>query len=419
MNGELYFTVTDHLGSLAAVVNTNGDVVQQLSYDAWGRRRNAANYKSYDLGLTPMFDRGFTCHEHLDEFDLINMNGRVYSPKLGRFLSPDPYVQESDNSQNYNRYSYCLNNPLKYTDPSGEFIFSLFLGPVGVVLDAACWGAVINGGLYTISTHIAGKEWNSGQFGKSLAVGAISGAFGAGAGLFMPTIYGTIPGGILQGGIQGISGGIGGGFGNVIMQNDWDAFGDGFVQGFLTGFAFGAITGGIQGYKNAQGVYANEWTGKLYRNEKTYNVPSLKKISIDNNKDAYCTSNAFEYADNGHGNRSRFDFRKATNSVEGIDPSKMAKATGIPINMEGKVTDLSFYNNLGFDLENGKELIGVISNGVTGQGHTVNITKIVTAEKWKVIGGGYKPVLKASSIWDPVKGHVSGPSYFLKIISLY
>lgn len=52
----------------------------------------------------------------LNEFNLINMNGRVYDPVLGWFLSPDKYVQEGDNSQNYNSYSYCLNNPLKYAD---------------------------------------------------------------------------------------------------------------------------------------------------------------------------------------------------------------------------------------------------------------------------------------------------------------
>ena len=66
-----------------------------------------------------IFDRGYTGHEHLDAFGLINMNGRVYDPYIGRFLSPDPLVQQPGNLQNYNRYSYVLNNPLKYTDPSG------------------------------------------------------------------------------------------------------------------------------------------------------------------------------------------------------------------------------------------------------------------------------------------------------------
>ncbi len=47
------------------------------------------------------------------------MNGRLYDPAVGAFLSPDPYVQEPDLTLSYNRYSYCLNNPLKYTDPGG------------------------------------------------------------------------------------------------------------------------------------------------------------------------------------------------------------------------------------------------------------------------------------------------------------
>lgn len=66
-------------------------------------------------------NRGFTGHEHLDAFGLIDMNGRVYDPVLGRFLSPDKFVQAPFLTQSFNRYSYCLNNPLKYTDPSGDF----------------------------------------------------------------------------------------------------------------------------------------------------------------------------------------------------------------------------------------------------------------------------------------------------------
>lgn len=65
-------------------------------------------------------DRGFTGHEHLPSvFGLIDMNGRMYDSKLGRFLSADPYVQAPGYSQSYNRYAYCFNNPLIYTDPSG------------------------------------------------------------------------------------------------------------------------------------------------------------------------------------------------------------------------------------------------------------------------------------------------------------
>lgn len=65
-------------------------------------------------------NRGFTDHEHLDGIGLIHMNGRVYDPVIGRFLSPDPWIQDPNNSQSFNRYSYVWNNPLRYTDPTGE-----------------------------------------------------------------------------------------------------------------------------------------------------------------------------------------------------------------------------------------------------------------------------------------------------------
>ena len=69
--------------------------------------------------------RGFTGHEHLDDFQLVHMNGRVYDPSLGRFMSADPFVQFAESTQGLNRYSYVNNNPLSFTDPSGYFLFGL------------------------------------------------------------------------------------------------------------------------------------------------------------------------------------------------------------------------------------------------------------------------------------------------------
>ena len=68
----------------------------------------------------PKFDRGFTGHEHLYDFGLINMNGRMYDPLLSSFLSPDNYMQDPTSQQGFNRYAYCMYNPLKYVDPSGN-----------------------------------------------------------------------------------------------------------------------------------------------------------------------------------------------------------------------------------------------------------------------------------------------------------
>jgi len=75
----------------------------------------------YKSNIQHLIDRGFTGHQHLDAFALINMGGRMYDPIVQQFLSPDPYVQMSDNTQNLNRYAYCLNSPLMYTDPTGKF----------------------------------------------------------------------------------------------------------------------------------------------------------------------------------------------------------------------------------------------------------------------------------------------------------
>ena len=57
---------------------------------------------------------------------IIHMNGRIYDPQLGRMLQADPFIQAPGNTQSYNRYSYVLNNPLAYNDPSGYFFKKLF-----------------------------------------------------------------------------------------------------------------------------------------------------------------------------------------------------------------------------------------------------------------------------------------------------
>jgi len=126
--GQLWHTYTDHLGSLVYMVNAdNSNDYKEYSYDPWGNPRDAADWT--DTLSTPLFaGKGFTGHEHLEEFALINMNCRIYDPMLGRFFSPDPYVQLPGYAGSFNRYSYCLNNPLKFSDPEGEwFITALFM----------------------------------------------------------------------------------------------------------------------------------------------------------------------------------------------------------------------------------------------------------------------------------------------------
>lgn len=114
----MYYIHSDYLGSVNFISNSAGAVVQETGFDAWGRQRNASNW-TYNSLPALKFERGYTFHEQLDAFELVNMNGRMYDPVIGRFLSPDPMTPSAENLQNFNRYSYVLNNPLKYTDPSG------------------------------------------------------------------------------------------------------------------------------------------------------------------------------------------------------------------------------------------------------------------------------------------------------------
>ncbi|MFT3740239.1 MAG: RHS repeat-associated core domain-containing protein [Breznakibacter sp.] len=104
--------------------------VERLTYDPRGARRNPADWTQPDIRASHLFARGYTLHEHLDDYGLINMNGRVYDPLMAQFLSPDPHIQAPGSWMNYNRYAYCLNNPLKYTDPSGEKWWHWLLGDV-------------------------------------------------------------------------------------------------------------------------------------------------------------------------------------------------------------------------------------------------------------------------------------------------
>lgn len=122
------YLLRDHLGSLDVITDELGIVVTKLSFDAWGKRREVnwtvmANPTLFQPVITT---RGFTGHEQLDAVGLVHMNGRVYDAELGRFLSADPFVQDTENLQAWNRYSYVLNNPLSFTDPDGFFFKKIF-----------------------------------------------------------------------------------------------------------------------------------------------------------------------------------------------------------------------------------------------------------------------------------------------------
>ena len=122
------YQLVDRLGSFQA--STDETLAAGLigldahDFDAWGKPRawdqsstSGALHVAYAKGVSS--DRGFTGHEHLDSHQLIHMNGRMYDPGLGRFLSVDPIISNPANPQSINPYSYIGNNPLSGTDPTG------------------------------------------------------------------------------------------------------------------------------------------------------------------------------------------------------------------------------------------------------------------------------------------------------------
>ncbi|MGC8385018.1 RHS repeat-associated core domain-containing protein [Pseudomonas aeruginosa] len=88
-------------------------------FAAFGEHRGADWKDNGNQPTATSTRRGFTGHEHLEESGLVHMNGRVYDPVIGRFLSADIVYQDTANAQAYNRYSYGWNNPFASVDPTG------------------------------------------------------------------------------------------------------------------------------------------------------------------------------------------------------------------------------------------------------------------------------------------------------------
>lgn len=191
-NGEcnINYVHHDHLGSIQALSDENGKLFQEMSYDAWGRRRNPDTWDAYDI-QTPSNDHGFGGHEHIDVFDMINMDGRIYDPVVGRFISADPFVQCPDFTQSYNRYAYCINNPLSLIDPSGYSWLSnnwktITASVVGIAVSVVTAGTASGVGIAIVAGAAGGAAGaltgallngaNISQVAKTTFVGALWGA---------------------------------------------------------------------------------------------------------------------------------------------------------------------------------------------------------------------------------------------------
>ncbi len=277
---ETLYLHRDYLGSILGITDENGVFKEKRHFDAWGKLVKLEDGNGNALNNFKVLDRGYTGHEHLMGAGLVHMNGRLYDPILHRFLSPDNYVQNPSDPLSFNRYSYVLNNPLKYIDQNGEFFVAALIGAaIGIITNGITnlindqpffKGAVVAGifgaiggaaahGIGTLANNIASTLANSMSSGMvSLTTSAFQagahavlggglslaqgGKFGAGAlsGAFSSS-FASLTGGLMKNigkfwKVVGVTttGGISGGVGSVIGGGN-----------FWAGFRQGAISGGL------------------------------------------------------------------------------------------------------------------------------------------------------------------------------
>lgn len=265
LNEKYFYLHRDYQGSIMAISNTTGVVVEKRLYDAWGAIIKFSNSSGPTAVPTTegamILDRGYTGHEHLLGLGIINMNGRLYDPKFHRFLSPDNYVQDPFNTQNYNRYAYCYNNPFKYNDKNGEWVHIV----VGAVI-----GGVVNWGMHGFRTDMEGL--------KAFGIGAGAGALGAATG---GAAFGAMGG--AAGGAGGFFAGAGSSMVGTMFSNAFLSIGNhlGFgdplmsAKDFATSTLTAGVTGGLINGSIASANGRSFWSGTAPR-------PTVQPITIPN-----------------------------------------------------------------------------------------------------------------------------------------
>lgn len=242
---EYLYLHRDYLGSIVAITNQAGTVVEKRLFDAWGDIIKIVDAQGTVLTNFAVLDRGYTGHEHLQSVGLVHMNGRLYDAKLHRFLQPDNYIQDPYNSQNYNRYGYVLNNPLKYSDPSGEEF---------TLLGAVIVGTVVAITSYTITALVSDVPFNIQGALLSAAVGATTSAVTFGIGSAASTISNFY----LRAGVQAVAHGT---FQGTMSELQGGTFISGFASGSLSSIASSAFMGGSSFESDGCEIDGSGWQG--------------------------------------------------------------------------------------------------------------------------------------------------------------
>ena len=251
------------------------------------------------------------------------MNARMYDPITRRVISPDNYIQAPDNTQSFNRYSYCFNSPLKYTDPSGD-----------IVVESIIMAAMIGGMINATSQSMSGNINSTMDFMKAFGIGALAGAGGAfvGGAVAASVGVGGFVGGAAAGAAGGATGGFIGGAGNSWIQGG--SFKDGIYSGLIgagIGAAGGAIVGGAVGGIKSSINGKTFWDGRY---TKTY----LKENGITLTGKSISESELDDFINSNFKNRIEMMKYKPDISVNDKMVSKLAssKISAVTVPMNGK-----------------------------------------------------------------------------------
>jgi len=239
------------------------------------------------------------------------MNGRIYDGRLGRFLQADPHIQEPNNSQSLNRYSYVINNPLSYTDPTGYFFMKKlwnkirpFVGViVAVVINAYCKGCALE--LIGAWAGAAGAAANGGN----VIQGFVLGAFTAGMGT-----------------VNNFAAAFAGGFASVVQ-------GGKFGRGFASAGLGASIGGGGKGMTAVissalVGGTISRVTGGKFKNG-AISAAFAAAISTDWNKGASKSDGEWIFPEGGSTDMNDYD-SVMTNGINGD-----RKAFALAVDREG------------------------------------------------------------------------------------
>ncbi|MFH2138614.1 MAG: RHS repeat-associated core domain-containing protein [Candidatus Omnitrophota bacterium] len=284
--GTTLYTHGDHLGSSNVITDQTGAVIQHTEYDPFGKvvldERTGSDGTEYK----------FTGKE-LDSNQLYYYGARYYDAELCRFITPDSIVPETKNPQSFNRYSYCDNNPVNYTDPTGHAKLRDVLGTVV--------GAIVGIAVFIGTGGNFAAAFKAFSMTKSVVDGAVAIEQGADPGRVLASVGLNIalniavPGGDWQLGNAGMNALFHAGRGALISGTTSHIMGGKFADGAKGG----AIFGGIGGFLDAWGP-TNGSGGKNGKSNKTDqqaatvendpnpgrggNTPQEKSASIGNGK---------------------------------------------------------------------------------------------------------------------------------------